>query len=176
MLTAKQQRFVQEYLIDLNSTQAAIRAGYNANNADVQGPRLLGNVGIAAAIAEAQAERSRRTEITADNVLRELARIGFSDVMKHYALDESGRVVLTEEAPEGASAAVASMKRKVRTFTTKDGDSEETVETEYKVWDKNTALVNIGKHLGMFVDRHEITGKDGQPLIKTFLNVDTDAV
>lgn len=71
-MTPKQQRFVQEYLIDLNATQAAIRAGYSSNNADVTGPRMLGNVGIAAAIAEAQGRVSQRLEITAEKVLNDL--------------------------------------------------------------------------------------------------------
>lgn len=71
-LNARQQRFVKEYLIDLNATQAAIRAGYKAENADVTGPRLLGNVGVAAAIAEGQAERSERLEITQEKVIKDL--------------------------------------------------------------------------------------------------------
>lgn len=69
-LTPKQAAFVAEYLIDLNATQAAIRAGYSAKTADVQGPRLLGNVRIAAALAAAQTKRTERTEITQDWVLQ----------------------------------------------------------------------------------------------------------
>lgn len=72
MLTPKQQRFVDEYLVDLNATQAAIRAGYSAKTAEVQGPRLLGNVRIAAAIRKRQEKRQERTEITQDFVLNGL--------------------------------------------------------------------------------------------------------
>lgn len=151
-LSAKQERFVEEYLVDLNATQAAIRAGYSQRTANEQGARLLANVSIAAAIAEAKQARSERTQVTADRVLLELARIGFSDVMQHYEVDEGGRLVLTADAPDGASAAVASIKRKTRTFT-KDDETEVTHEIEYKVWDKNTALANIGKHLGMFIEQ-----------------------
>ena len=68
-LTPKQQRFVEEYLIDLNATQAAIRAGYSVKTAEQQGNRLLGNAKVAAYIALAQANRSERTEITQDYVL-----------------------------------------------------------------------------------------------------------
>ncbi len=71
-LTAKQQRFVEEYLVDLNATQASIRAGYSAKTAEQQGPRLLGNVGVAAAIKAAQEERSQRTKVTQDWVLDRL--------------------------------------------------------------------------------------------------------
>ncbi len=69
MLTPKQQRFISEYLVDLNATQAAIRAGYAKKSADVEGSRLLVNAKVSAAIAAAQAKRSKRTEIDADYVL-----------------------------------------------------------------------------------------------------------
>ncbi|GGB00408.1 hypothetical protein GCM10011491_30760 [Brucella endophytica] len=68
-LSDKQQRFVAEYLIDLNATQAAIRAGYSEKTANQQGPRLLVNAGIAAAIAEGAAKRIRKAEVTAQEVL-----------------------------------------------------------------------------------------------------------
>ena len=68
-LLAKQQRFVQEYLLDLNATQAAIRAGYSPKTADVQASRLLTNVKVREAIAEAMAKRSERTQIDQDWVL-----------------------------------------------------------------------------------------------------------
>ncbi len=71
-MTPKQERFVQEYMIDLNATQAAIRAGYSAHTADVQGPRLLGNVGVAAAIQAAQAEFRERTKVTVDGLTEDL--------------------------------------------------------------------------------------------------------
>lgn len=81
-LTVKQERFVQEYLIDLNATQAAIRAGYSESTANQQGSRLLANVKISDAVAAAQVERQRRMGISQDRVLQELARIGFSDIRK----------------------------------------------------------------------------------------------
>lgn len=158
-LTPKQQRFIAEYLVDLNATQAAVRAGYSPRTAEAAGSRLLRNVKVAAAISEAQAARSARTQITQDRVLEELARIAFSDVLRNYVVDDDGRLALAGGAPEGASAAVASVKRKVRTFTTEDGATETSVEVEYKVWDKNTALANLGKHLGLFVERIEHSGE-----------------
>ena len=78
-LNDRQCRFVAEYLVDLNATQAAIRSGYSAATANQIGARLLANVKVAAAIAEAQAARSRRTEVTADRVVLELARVAFGD-------------------------------------------------------------------------------------------------
>lgn len=76
-MTRKQDRFVKEYLIDLNATQAAIRAGYSPKTANEQGARLLANVSVQEAIAKAMAERSKRTGISQDRVIQELARIAF---------------------------------------------------------------------------------------------------
>lgn len=74
-LTPRQERFVQEYLIDLNATQAAIRAGYSKKTADVQGPRLLGNVGVCAAINKGRAKQAERLEITAASITTRLITI-----------------------------------------------------------------------------------------------------
>jgi hypothetical protein len=75
-LTPKQMRFTQEFVIDLNATQAAIRAGYSAKTANEQGARLLANASIAAAIATAQGARAERLQIDADKVLADLERRG----------------------------------------------------------------------------------------------------
>lgn len=139
-LTDKQQRFVEEYLIDLNATDAAKRAGYSAKTAHVQGPRLLGNVRVAEAIQEAQGERSERTQLTADEVLRELAALCRSDV-RHFAVDSSGVLTLNPDAPDDAWRAVASVQHKI----TKDG----TRTIEYRLWDKNSAIDKAMRHLGI---------------------------
>lgn len=73
-LTNKQARFVEEYLLDLNATQAAIRAGYSAKTADRIGPELLGKTCVSKAIQQAQSKRSQRTELTQDMVIRGLLR------------------------------------------------------------------------------------------------------
>lgn len=78
-LTPKQQRFVAEYLIDLNATQASIRAGYSPRTAEQQGPRLLGNVGVQAAIAGARAKVAKRLEISAERVVAEAWSILIAD-------------------------------------------------------------------------------------------------
>jgi phage terminase small subunit len=83
-LTPKQRRFTEEYLIDLNASKAATRAGYSKRTAAVAASKNLGKPEIAAAIAVAQAERSKRTEITADKVLREFADIGFRNIPDKY--------------------------------------------------------------------------------------------
>lgn len=157
-LTRKQQRFVREYIIDLNSAQAAIRAGYSARNADKIGPGLLGKSRVSSAITEAMQAREARQSITSDRTLQELAIIAFSDIT-HYRLDDRYNVALAPDAPPTAMRAVSSVKHTVRTFTNRDGDEVETQHTiEYRLWDKNTALTNLGKHFKLFTDRFELVG------------------
>ena len=104
-LNPRQQRFVAEYLTDLNATQAAVRAGYSAKTAHSIGPRLLEHVDIAGALAEASQARQARTGITQDRVVAELALLAFSDV-SHYTVDNQGNVVLSPDAPPTAYRAV----------------------------------------------------------------------
>lgn len=87
-LTDKQARFCEEYLIDLNATQAAIRAGYSEKTANEQGARLLANVSVQEKIAELKAERSKRTEITQDSVIQELAAVARAEVKGVRAVDK----------------------------------------------------------------------------------------
>lgn len=167
-LTAKQQRFCDEYLIDLNATQAAIRAGYSLKTARAQGQRMLTNVDIQTYISELIKKREERTEITQDSVLRELALIAFakaSDYAKVIekdamievegnmvpVLDEDGNPVkyrtvepiLTDELTEDQKKAIAVIKKG------RDG-------FEIKLYSKIQALELLGKHLGMFTERVEV--------------------
>ncbi len=89
-LTAKQQMFVQEYLKDLNGTQAAIRAGYSAKTANEQASRLLANVNVSQAVSEAKEERSEKTKIDAQWVLTRLANDATADLAELY--DEAGNL------------------------------------------------------------------------------------
>lgn len=143
-LTPKQQRFVEEYLVDLNATQAAIRAGYSPQTARVIGAENLSKPAIKKAIEVAMAERSRRTGITADRVLRELARIAFVNPTDVIDMDAA---TLKPGASEDDTAAIASVK--VKRFPTAEGEG---VEREIRLADKLRALELLGKHLGMFKD------------------------
>ena len=87
-LTDRQARFCEEYLIDLNATQAAIRTGYSEKTANEQGARLLANVSVQEKIAELKAERSKRTEITQDSVIQELAAVARAEVKGVRAVDK----------------------------------------------------------------------------------------
>jgi phage terminase small subunit len=90
MLTPRRKRFVEEYLIDLNNTQAAIRAGYSKRTANEQGARLLANASVREAIANLQASRSKRTEISADYVLTSLKKIADRCMRESQAIDKDG--------------------------------------------------------------------------------------
>jgi phage terminase small subunit len=152
-LTAKQEIFVQEYLIDLNATQAAVRAGYSTETATEQGSRLLTNVKVRARIDTALAERSRRTGINQDRVLRELARIGFFKAPDAVDMKEA---TLKGDISDDDAAVIASVR--VKKIPTADGEG---VEREIKFADKLKALELLGKHLGMFTENINITGEMG---------------
>ena len=95
-LTDKQARFVEEYLVDLNATQAAIRAGYSARTAEWIGPQLLGKNHVSSAIAMKMADRSKRTEITADLVMRDVEAIK-RDAMRE-STDKDGNPAMVNHA------------------------------------------------------------------------------
>lgn len=149
-LTPKQKRFIEEYLIDLNATQAAIRAGYSPRNADKIGSELLGKTRVSDAIKVAMAERSKRTGINQDRILMELAKIALVNPKKVIDFDEA---TIREDALPEDLAAVASVK--VKRFPTKDGEG---IEREIKFYDKTKALDLAGRHLGMFKDKIELSG------------------
>ena len=141
-MTPKQRRLVEEYLIDLNATQAARRAGYGERWACHQGCRLLRNRNVAAAIAKAQVERAERTRVTADQVVTELAKVAFGDPRKLLSWGPKG-VVLRESAElTEAEAALVSEVAETRTST---GGTR-----RVKLHCKLTALTALGRHLGLF--------------------------
>ena len=171
-LTDKQKRFCEEYLIDLNATQAAIRAGYSSKTAEQTASRLLRNVKVQEYIAKRQKELSRSTEITQERVIKELALIAFSNNADYAhvvekklqveaggalvdVLDKDGKPVmyrtvepvLTEELTEEQKRALAVIKKG------RDG-------LEVKSCDKVKALELLGKHLGIFTDKIEANVND----------------
>lgn len=153
-MTEKQKRFVEEYLIDLNAKQAAIRAGYSVKNADKIGSELLGKTRVQQAVSEAIAERSRRTGVNQDRVVRELARIAFSNFSDIVDPDTAR---IREDATEDDLACIQSIKIKPNEFGT---------EREVRLFDKRAALVDLGKHLGMWnKDTGGEPGEDGVTIV-----------
>lgn len=164
-LTPKQQRFVAEYLIDLNATAAYIRAGYaprGGNVAEANSSRLLRNAKVAEAVQAAMKARENRTHITQDRVLQELARIAFFDIRRLYR--EDGSMKAPNELDDESAAVLAG----VEVMEEFAGSGQERTLIGYtkkaKVWDKGSALTLAMRHLGMLTDKAEITGKNGAPL------------
>lgn len=155
-LTPRQRRFKEEYLVDLNATQAAIRAGYSEATASQLGYQLLQNHSVKAAIDAALAERVVRTRITSDNVLRELYRIASADPRRVMKWGPDGVQLLDSEDLDDDDAAIVS---EVSQTITKEGGS-----LKVKLHDKLGALRLLAQHLGLLVERKELTGKDGGPV------------
>lgn len=146
-LTDKQQRFVDEYLIDLNATQAAIRAGYSVKTANEQGSQNLAKLSIQQVIAERMAERSRRTGVNQDRVVLELAKIAF--VKMTDIVDSEGNI--KGDAAEDDLACIESVK-----YKHSDTDTGYSEEREVKIASKLKALELLGKHLGMWNDKVDL--------------------
>lgn len=153
-LNERQRRFIEAYLVTGHIGKAAQEAGYSSKTAHQIGSALLKKVEIQQALADRRALLAANTAVTPERVIEELAVIGFSDA-RHYALGDAGGLELAKDAPDAAMRGVASVKHRTRT----DEDGNSTHEVEYRLWDKNTALANIGKHLGMFVERSEVEVK-----------------
>jgi len=159
MLTPKQARFVEEYLVDLNAKQAAIRAGYSVRTAAVIGCENLIKPDIATAIAEQQAARSERLEISADRVVLEFAKLGFANMLDYMHFDAHGDPVL--HFSDLTRDQVAALKE-VTVETYVDGHGEDALgvkRVKIKLADKIAALDKLGRHLGIYNDKLELRGR-----------------
>lgn len=155
-MNKKQSAFASEYVIDYNATQAAIRAGYSEKSAYSQAHDLLKKPEIMAKISKLEAEAARRTEISKDMVLRELARVAFVDPRKLF--DENGRPKDLESIDDDTAAALASVDI-LEEYDFDDGNRVLIGHTKkYKWADKLRALELLGKHLGMFTDKVHVEG------------------
>ena len=164
-LTPKQMRFVDEYMVDFNATQAAIRAGYKAKTAHVIGAENLRKPKIAEEIARRQKDLQKRTEVSQDRVVKELARIAFANIADYIHVETQTRTkddgtevtyqtVMfneTQELSADQRAALAVVKQSVNGV-------------ELKLHDKIKALELLGRHIGMFNDKLSLSGTDGGPL------------
>jgi phage terminase small subunit len=161
-LTPKQARFVEEYLVDLNATQAAIRAGYSKGTARAIASENLSKPDIQQAIVEAMKKREKRTQITQDRVLLELGRIAFFDPRRLF--DADGKPVAINQLDDDTAAALVGLD----VLEEFEGEGEDRAfvgyTKKYKIADKNTALTNAMRHLGMLRDKVEHSGPDGGPI------------
>lgn len=149
-LTPKQQRFCEEYLIDLNATQAAIRCGYAEATANREGSRLLSNVDIAAAIEAAAGKRLQKAEITGERVLNAIAEIAFGDIRKMFGPD--GDLKRPEDWDDETAAAVAGLE--VVTVNRGEGVVEHVA--KIKRADRLRALDMLARHHALYNDKVEV--------------------
>ena len=166
-MTIKQGLFIKEYLIDFNATQAVIRAGYSRKRASEIGYQLLQKTTVQNAIQEAMKEREKRTEITQDAVLKELALIAFADMKDYVEVLKDGSVQAKtwDEMPEGASRAVQEIKEVRRIIASGTGQNKDMIledRISYKHHSKVQALELLGNHLGMWKDKQELTFPDSE--------------
>jgi len=153
-LTPKQQKFVEQYLIDLNATQAAIRAGYSESGARTEGSRLLANADIQDAIRVAREKLAAKAGISQERVLKEYERLAFLDIRK--AFDENGNLKSVHDLDDDTAAAIAGLE--VEDLYEGRGEAREHVGKLHKIKlaDKKAALDSIARHLGMFTDKLKI--------------------
>jgi phage terminase small subunit len=146
-LDPKRRRFVEEYAVDWNATQAAIRAGYSAKTAQQQGSRLLLNVVVQAALGEIMQERAERCKITVDDAIAELTKLGFANMLDYMRIGEDGDPFVDLSALTKAKAA-GLIEFTCEDF--KDGrgeDARDVRRVKIKMTDKVRPLTEIIKHL-----------------------------
>ncbi|MBB3010641.1 terminase small subunit [Cupriavidus alkaliphilus] len=155
-LSERHKRFCDEYLIDLNGAAAYQRAGFKAkgNVAEVNSARLLRNAQIKSYLNERNAERQKRTEITADRVLKEMARLAFFDPRRLFRPD--GSPLPINELDDETAAALAGLE----VLEEYEGHGEDRVfvgyTKKYKIADKTANLANLARHFQLFVDKTEV--------------------
>jgi phage terminase small subunit len=155
-LTPKQARFVEEYVVDLNGKQAAIRAGYNPKTAEVQGSRLLRYAQVEEALKAAVQARSKRTQITADRVVTELAKLAFSNIFDLVTVQSDGSVFVDlSRVPRDQGAALHEVT--IDEYTEQAGEEARKVRRiRIKLHDKKSALDSLARHLGIVINRREL--------------------
>lgn len=162
--TARQRAFIDEYLICRVGTQAAIRAGYSQRTARDMASENLQKPHIAAAIEAGEKAIAERNELTQDMVIQELRALGFANMQDYMAPGQDGAPYLDFSKLTREQAAALQEVTTDR-ITEGAGKNKCTIRRiKFKLADKRAALVDLGKHLGMFKERHEITGKDGGPI------------
>lgn len=155
-LNPKQSRFIQEYLIDLNATQAAIRAGYSKKTAGQMGFDLLKKPEIQSAIQKRRNDLAKKAEVTQERIIAEYAKLAFSNAIDYVRVNSEGLPVIDfGDTTQSQFAAIA----EVQTETVVEGRDQDTQivrKTKFKLHDKKGALDSLARHLGMFIDKSEV--------------------
>lgn len=168
-LTVRERLFVREYLIDLNAARAAVRAGYSPRWAYTNTHRVINRPRVKAVIEAAMAARAAKLEITADRVLREIALMGFANLMDYFTPQEDGTVYVDLSRLTRQQAA-ALVEVQVEEFTSGRGAAgREVKRVRIKLADKSRNLELIGKHLGMFARKpgeENVNGEEGNSYVE----------
>ena len=160
-ITDRMKKFVDEYLIDFNATQAAIRAGYSPDTANEQGSQLLARPDIRELVAEGQRAIAERTQTFQDNAVDELKIVGFSDLADFLTVKDGGIVEQKpfNELTKEQTKCIKKIKQTVRSSHSADGTIlHQTAVIEIELHDKLKALELLGRHLGMFNDTLRLEG------------------
>lgn len=154
-LNHMQWRFVQEYFIDLNVTQAALRAGYSRRTARVAGARLLTRADVQEAIEERRRHLNAKTLVTQEAVIHEMALLGFADMRNYVTLRADGEMVLDwSHMPPEATKAIAEITQEE--YLEGKGEEARTVrKTKFKLHDKKSALDSLAARLWPAIQHSE---------------------
>jgi len=159
-LSDKQTEFVKQYLIDLNATQAAIRAGYSEKTARQIAQQNLSKLYIQDAIAKYREHIASETDVTPERIIAEYAKLAFIDPRKFY--DDDGELIAVNRLPADVAAALSAFE--VNEVYDRTGCHVAT-NRKIKFSDKKAALDSLARTFGMFVDKTQLSGKDGAPLV-----------
>jgi len=178
LANARHERFAQAIAGGMTADDAYVDAGYKEHRGNAS--TLRANKNIQKRVAEILAAGAERAEITEERVLRELAKIGFSDIRK--AIKWNGHLITEQGNPDGGDVLVIKELRNNHVLLVDSDDLDDDTAAAVasisqnqaggitiKMHDKRAALVDIGKHLGMFKDKLEVSGKDGAPLVPTLI-------
>ncbi len=154
-LSEKQRRFVDEYLIDLNGTQAAIRAGYSPRTANEQAARLLAKVSIQTEVKRLKAIKAEENKVTADRIIEELALIAFADMGDFASVNDDGAIQFKrfDQLPARGTRIIKKIKESITTLSKGDDCTVIQTKPQLELHDKMKALELLGKHFGLFNDK-----------------------
>lgn len=165
-LSPRQERFVDEYMVDSNGTQAAIRAGYAKSGADVQAFRLLRNASIIKAIQARRDRIANKFELTRERLIQEYCKLAFSDPRKFFR--EDGTLKTIPELDDDTAAALAHFEVTQQQTVDFDESGEETpaptTTSKVKWVDKRAALDSIARVMGWNQDKVKLQGDAENPL------------
>lgn len=150
VMNAKEDKFLAVYLTKFDAEEAAVAVGFPQKSARVVGCQFLTRPTVQVKLQARMTKVAAKSEVTLDKIVRELAKLGFSNLLHYTRIDDEGnRVIDFTDATEDQMAAVQEITTTTRTETKEDGSEYKTVQTKLKLHDKVTPLVTLGKHLGL---------------------------